>query len=857
MQKKEAGLSQKRGSTTSAPARQLYALAVAGLTLLLGAGAQAQGILTVTPGRAAATAAGTGVLGYTGDGSAATSATLATPAAVAYDASGNLFLADANNHVVREVVASSGNIITVAGTGVAGFGGDGGAAASAFLDTPTGIAVDASGNLYIADSHNQRIRKVTGTTITTIAGSGVAGYSGDSGAATSAALNLPSAVAVDSSGNIYIADTNNQRIRKITGTVIITIAGTGEQNFTGDGGAATSAALDSPTGVAVDASGNVFIADRHNHRIRELTGGNLSTVAGSGTPDFAGSFSGDGAMATAATLSKPTGVAVDAAGHVYITDTNNQRVRELGGGAITTILGTGEQGFAGDSGAATSAVLNAPRAAAADAVGNLAIADAPGERVRSALLPILSFGNGPVGVPSSAQTIMLSNTGTASLTVSSAVFTGAFAKGSGGSCSNTPITLAANASCTVQVLFVPPSAGTASGSITFSGAGVVPQTVLLTGNGVQVAATKLVYTSVPPTPITAGGNAGTVQVALEDSSGNVATSNSGTAVTLAVTGPSGYSQTYNASTTNGVATFNLSSIPMSVAGVYTYTAASGTLTSAVAMETVNPGAAVALTVNGPALYTAPQTSGMVPVTALDSYGNKATGFTGTVTLSSTDSKAAFSPASYMFTSSDMGSHTFTVTFNTGGTQILEASSSSLTGYQNGIIVEDAIWVLNANDGLVRLTSAGVQTTAVGPTTGNSSAGGLAIDAGGNVWATQTDQNAIVAFTAAGAAVSVPGNAAAGVNAPVALAIDGAGQVWIANGNATVSVLSAAGAAVTSPSGYQGGSLSAPSSIAIDSAGSVWIANQGDNSVTEIIGVAAPVTTPTVKAVARNALGTRP
>lgn len=213
------------------------------LTLSFASSAFPQGVLTVTPGRSVATTAGTGTLGYSGDNSAAASATLANPSAVAYDAGGNLYLADALNHVVREVL-KNGQITTIAGTGVEGYGGDNGPATAAFLDTPTGVAVDSSDNVYITDSHNHRLRKVSGGTITTFAGTGAPGYSGDGGAATAAQLWLPSAVAVDSSGNVYIADTNNQRIRKISGTTITTIAGDGEELYAGDGAAATAAALD-------------------------------------------------------------------------------------------------------------------------------------------------------------------------------------------------------------------------------------------------------------------------------------------------------------------------------------------------------------------------------------------------------------------------------------------------------------------------------------------------------------------------------------------------------------------------------------------------------------------------------------
>ncbi|MEO6923929.1 MAG: SBBP repeat-containing protein, partial [Bryocella sp.] len=316
----------------------LRAGALVSLAVVLSLTARAQGVLTVTPGPTAATVAGTGVVGYSGDNAASTSATLASPSAVAYDSAGNMYVAEAANHVIRKI-SSAGVITTIAGTGIEGFSGDGAAATSAQLDTPTGVAVDSNGNVYIADSHNNRIRKISGTTITTIAGTGVAGFSGDGAAATLAQLADPTSVAVDANGNVYIADTNNQRIRKITGTTISTIAGTGDETFAGDGGAATAAVLDSPTGVAVDANSNVYIADRHNQRIRMVTpAGTISTIAGSGSASFSGSFAGDGGSATASSLAKPSGVSVDAAGNVYIADTGNQRIREVtaGGSAINT-----------------------------------------------------------------------------------------------------------------------------------------------------------------------------------------------------------------------------------------------------------------------------------------------------------------------------------------------------------------------------------------------------------------------------------------------------------------------------------------------------------------------------------------
>jgi hypothetical protein len=224
-------------------------------------------------------------------------------------------------------LAQSGVISTAAGGGTQGLG-DGGPATSAKLYGPPRIAVDAAGNLFIADSSNQRIRKVTaGGVISTVAGNGSPGYSGDGGPATSAQLNYPDSVAVDAAGNLFIADTNNNCIREVTpGGVITTVAGNGTGDFSGDGGPATLAKLDHPQGIAVDTAGNLFIADINNGRIREVTrGGVISTVAGNGTLGF----SGDGGPAILAQLYNPTGVAVDTAGNLFIADRSNNRVRKV------------------------------------------------------------------------------------------------------------------------------------------------------------------------------------------------------------------------------------------------------------------------------------------------------------------------------------------------------------------------------------------------------------------------------------------------------------------------------------------------------------------------------------------------
>ena len=247
------------------------------------------------------------------------------PVGVAVDASGNLYFADCNNNRIRKI-SSGGIITTVAGNASQGYNGDNIAATSASLFLPLGVAVDASGNLYIADTDNHRVRKVsTGGIITTVAGNGTAGYSGDGGPATSAAINRPVAVTVDASGNLYFADCNNNRIRKISsGGIITTVAGNGSQSYNGDNIPATSAGLYYPDGVVVDTSGNLYIADCNN-RIRKVSGGIITTFAGNGTAGY----NGDNIPATSAEIYLPDGLAFDTSGDLYIGDAFNQRIRKV------------------------------------------------------------------------------------------------------------------------------------------------------------------------------------------------------------------------------------------------------------------------------------------------------------------------------------------------------------------------------------------------------------------------------------------------------------------------------------------------------------------------------------------------
>ena len=351
------------------------------------------------------TVAGNHGYSFSGDGGPAFYAAIQIPTGVAADSLGNLYVADTGNNRVRRVTPQ-GIISTIAGNGTPGSSGDGGPATSAQLNSPPsftvskmGVAVDASGNLFIADYGNNKIRKVTPQgTITTVAGNGGLGFSGDGGSATSALLNSPSGVAVDLSGNLFIADFGNNRIRKVTPQGTITaVAGNGGVGFSGDGGPATSAQLNYPSGVAVDASGTLFVADTGNSRIRRVTPqGTITTIAGNGGMGF----SGDGGPATSAQLNGPTGIAVDLSGDLFIADAGNSRIREVTPqGTITTIAGNGTYGgltlSSGDGGPATSAQLNNPLGIAVGVSGNIFIADT-GKNTIGELVPASTFAAGCV-----------------------------------------------------------------------------------------------------------------------------------------------------------------------------------------------------------------------------------------------------------------------------------------------------------------------------------------------------------------------------------------------------------------------------------------------------------------------------
>jgi len=413
------------------------------------------------------------------------------------DPSGNIFVADQYNQLIRELVQSAGLVNAFAGNGTYGFTGDGGPATAAELAYPSGVARDSSGNIYIADEFNCVIRMVnpagnisTFAGISTNAPSPSCGYSGDGGPATSAQLNVPYTVYVDSKDNVYIPDTSNHVVRVVTGGTITTIAGIpGQTGYSGDGGPATSAKLFYPAAVAGDGAGNIYIADSYNHRIREINAatGTISTVAGNG----ACAFSGDG-IATENSLCYPSGVSADANGNLFVADTNNQRLRWVSaGGIMTTFAGSGPAGFDGDGRAATSAELYQPTAVKEDSVGNFLVADEYNFRIRGiTAFAALNTSASSLGFPlvsvgsSSTQQVILSAVGP--LTISNISISGDFTESD-----DCPSSLPNTTTCTMYVVFSPKVGGIRTGTLTVNHNGYfnAVSTIALSGTGSAISLT--------------------------------------------------------------------------------------------------------------------------------------------------------------------------------------------------------------------------------------------------------------------------------------------------------------------------------------------------------------------------------
>jgi len=471
------------------------------------------------------TVAGNGTYAFFGEGIPATGAILNAPIGTVSDSSGNIYIADTNNCVVREVNAITGIITSFAGNYSLGCGysGDGGPATSAQLYRPSHLGVDSSDNVYITDTGYCVIREVSGGTINTVAGNGSCGYGGDGGAATSAELSTPTGVTFDGSGNMYIADYGNQIIRKVSGGIITTFAGNNAAGagFSGDGGPATSAQLYYPNDVAVDAAGNVYIDDSENFRIRKVdTTGRISTFAGNGSAGF----QGDGGLAVETSLYYPQSVAVDSAGDVLIADYDNERIRLVdGAGYIHTVAGNGTNGFFGIDVLATTAEISQPQGVGVDPTGNIYVSDTGNDLIRqvSALAELnsspssVSFDTQQVGTTSPAVTVTLNSAGP--LTIGSITPSANFTE-----LDDCPGSLSNGATCTVDVYFAPTTSGIIKGTLTIADSAFFNSPLVV---NLQGTATGLTIT---PNPLAFGvvmdGSPATLSVTVTGSTTYAATS---------------------------------------------------------------------------------------------------------------------------------------------------------------------------------------------------------------------------------------------------------------------------------------------------------------------------------------------
>lgn len=356
------------------------------IILLLHSGAQAQTINTF---------AGTGATGTGGDGAAATLATFTYPHGMATDGAGNIYITDANGHTIRKV-STSGIITTIAGTGVAGYNGEGIVATAAQVNNPFAITVDAAGTIYFTEAAGARVRKIAGGMMYTIAGNGVPGFSGDGGPATASVIRYGGGIVIDNAGNILFSDNSNNRIRKInTSGIISTYAGNGSMVYSGDGVQATATAIFSPGFIAMDVAGNLFVSENGGNRVRKITpAGIISTYAGNGTA----TETGDGGPATAAGTRGPGGMDIDHEGNLYVMNYSNNVRKITPAGIISTFAGTGAATSTGDGGPAALATFNTPTGLMVDNCGKILIAEGNGKRVRRITFDnrAPSFTNGTV-----------------------------------------------------------------------------------------------------------------------------------------------------------------------------------------------------------------------------------------------------------------------------------------------------------------------------------------------------------------------------------------------------------------------------------------------------------------------------
>jgi sugar lactone lactonase YvrE len=572
----------------------------------------------------------------------ATTVPLLLPGALAYNSTGNLYFAETANHVVRRI-DTAGVLTIIAGTGTQGFSGDSGLASAALLDSPTGLAISATGTLFLADTHNQRIRRIDAATgiITTIAGTGIAGYAGDGALATAATLNLPGPIALDAAGNIFFADTGNHRIRRIDAAtaIITTVAGNGTQGFSSDGTLATSASIDSPAGIALDATGDIYLADTHNQRIRRIDAvtGVITTVAGTGQLAFAG----DGSAASTAAIALPHGITVDSAGNLYLSDFGNQRIRRIDAltGNITTIAGEGTQTFAGDGSPAITASFDTPRAVTLSPTNLVTLSDTGNARIRQIdaagiIHPIGGLGNtapGTLNLTGPSVTAYGGGSVTATLVTSPA--TGAitfFDTTALNTITLATVTLAGNAASSSTSSL---RAGLHSLSATYPGdalhAPARSSALALTVSPAPAAATPVAATILYGQPIPA--LTGTLTGVLPQDAGNVAVAFSTTAVPLSPAAAYPIAATLSGTAAGNYA-LTVTPAPFTIAQAPSASTLTDPLTSVVSGTPVSLSVYVASTTSGTPTGSVTLFDGVSSVATASLVGGYATLSTSTLSL---------------------------------------------------------------------------------------------------------------------------------------------------------------------------------------------------------------------------------
>jgi sugar lactone lactonase YvrE len=774
-------------------------------------------VTTVSADNLLTTVAGTGLEGYSGDNQPATSATLDQPTGVARDAAGNLYIADTSNNVIRKV-APDGTITTVAGDGSPGYSGDTGSPLDAELQNPVDVAVDSHGNLYIADFGNNVIRKVSDGIITTVAGTGDFGYGGDNGPATSATLDGPEGLTVDAAGNLFIADTFNNAVREVSAIDqhIRTVAGdgTGDFGYSGDGGLATKALLDTPEGVAVDNTGSLYIADTGNNVIRLVSDGNISTYAGNGTQGY----SGDLGTATQAQLNSPNDVAVDVNGNLYIADTFNDVIRKVSPqGFISTVVGNGSVAFTGDHGPATAGTLDSPEGLTVDAAGNLLIADTFNDAVRevspAAEQLAIHIAPPPSVLAGNPFAVIVAVVDANGFTVSG--YNGPVKVSLGtssypGDLNPTTVT-AVNGLATFNLSLTQASTDSLPYNLSFSADGVVG--VSSANFAVLPQAASAVFFVQGPINTAVGQPIHpTVTVDAEDTYGNPVTDFSGDVTIQVASGPAGASLggTLTEEASGGVASFP--DLTLNQIGTYTLTAASGTLTTATSKSFSVTAAAAAVTIT----------------TAAGNGPNRHSGDGGLAT-----SALLHNPSGVAFD-------------HAGNLYIADTANNAVRKVTpNGIISTVA------GNGTYGYHGDGGRATAAELASPSS----VTVDDAGNLYIADTGNNVVRKVSPVGIITNVAGVAGhfgyngdnkratlAWLNAPTGLALDAVGNLYIADtSNNRIREVSPAGVITTFAgagiAGYSGDSdpaisaeLNRPSAVAWDSNGNLYIADTANNVV---------------------------